>query len=56
MIFWCKNVTNRHDPFGAERKFFGAEQYFRLKENKKENKRIKENKILLLVLNKIGLV
>ena len=25
MIFWCKNVTNRHDPFGAERKFFGAE-------------------------------
>ena len=28
MIFWCKNVTNRHDPFGAERKFFGAEQYF----------------------------
>ena len=29
MIFWCKNVTNRHDPFGAERKFFGAEQYFR---------------------------
>ena len=28
MIFWCKNVTNRQDPFGAERKFFGAEQYF----------------------------
>ena len=31
MIFWCKNVTNRHDPFGAERKFFGAEQYFHQK-------------------------
>ena len=25
MIFWCKNVKNRQDPFGAERKFFGAE-------------------------------